>query len=369
MKEINGLRILNGFALLFAVFHGIALLFGFPFLNGWFYLLFVSLGYLISRLLKKPFWIADYGSFKERFQWGIGLLVGECVVGAYQGRADAVEQEVLGYLLLYLITSVILLRSLRHMEYYEDHQTISRINLGYLVILLGFSAILSTKVIRSAVFHGIRMIYEIIMDAISYVLSWIIYGISLILGAFFGWLEQFFQGIGLRHVLMPEMKGSVLGQAELSREELTSSLLASPFFIWLGRGVVTLVLLYLIYRILRRGSIPSPQEQGYTESREYIPKTDKERLRNPSSRYGKDSPAYEIRHYYRKFLKLCVSRKLELKDSDTTLQIQTAAETEFDNKNLYNMREIYLEVRYGEKSTDEDTADRFRNFYHKLKKG
>lgn len=65
---------------------------------------------------------------------------------------------------------------------------------------------------------------------------------------------------------------------------------------------------------------------------------------------------------------MCQAKKIDIKNSDTTLQINDKAKEYFDSNIIENIREIYIKVRYGGWSPDNTVKKEFYQLFKSLTK-
>ncbi len=78
-------------------------------------------------------------------------------------------------------------------------------------------------------------------------------------------------------------------------------------------------------------------------------------------------PVRRIREIYRRFLHLCLRRKVAIARSDTSLDVQRKSEGLFEEADSAALRRLYLKARYRE-TADEAEAEQARQLYRQLKK-
>ena len=78
-------------------------------------------------------------------------------------------------------------------------------------------------------------------------------------------------------------------------------------------------------------------------------------------------PVRRIREIYRRFLRLCLRRKVEIIRSDTSLDVQQKSAGLFEKADSAALRRLYLKARYRE-TADEEEAEEARQLYQQLKK-
>ncbi|NLY86063.1 MAG: hypothetical protein GX077_06905, partial [Tissierellia bacterium] len=75
-------------------------------------------------------------------------------------------------------------------------------------------------------------------------------------------------------------------------------------------------------------------------------------------------PKDQVRYYYRKYLNK-VRSVIEIEPSDTSLDVNNKA-TGFDRGVIEKIREIYINIRYGNKEAKAETVKEMEELYKKL---
>ena len=73
-------------------------------------------------------------------------------------------------------------------------------------------------------------------------------------------------------------------------------------------------------------------------------------------------PVRKIREIYRKFLRLCRSRSVELVRSDTSWDVERKSLPVFDQEDSEALRQLYLKARYREEANPSDAEEAARLF-------
>lgn len=308
----------------------------------------------------------------ERFQKGLMFFAAMFAIAIPTGSFGIIEAKSIPFIIIFLVTSVMLNRSMRLCQFNENTKELHKINLRYSMIIVGLSLMLSIKQVRQAMGSILHRLYDGFLELVIYLL----YGVFLAVGYGLKYVIAFVRSLLERRVIKPEaMEESefLFGNIEdLNGQDLISIISKSWIFNALAHivsGILVLLLLYMAIKLLTRRFYEKREKEEYTETREFI-KKDKEGKALGRLALPFNMRRYEeyIRYYYRKFLKLCISRDIEIKSSDTTLQINDKSTGEFDEEALHNMREAYIKVRYGEETADKQKAREFRKFFSKLKK-
>lgn len=119
--------------------------------------------------------------------------------------------------------------------------------------------------------------------------------------------------------------------------------------------------IYAIYKVIVKTGAKQYKTAEFIEEREYIknPKRKRKLFKRdklPSELKG------QIRYYYRKYLEKLIRENIDIRKSDTTLDIQTKAEEVYLDINE-KIRQIYIESRYGQKKVDREKVEEMKELY------
>lgn len=378
---MNGLRLIkvvNGCALVFAVLACVLFLADFTgLLSG--IMGFIWVAYILVCLLSYaiyPIWEVDtkkvnYGMASERFKKGMVFIAAALAVSIIGHKLGAFEEAAIPYIIIYLVSSVILLRTLRNMEYNDGDKRQDMLNLKYTVLVLGLSFFLSVKMIREAAFRALSWVYNALMDIFLFLFSWVFYGIGYLLQLMISFLKNI-QSRSMAGKMLAKFFQPGRASDDLAEErgqayfyEILSNSRVMHILVW---AAAIILIVFITVRIFRRHSNFRLQEEEYTESREFI-REEKAHTASKKATAGFNAGEYaaQIRHYYQRFLKMCVGKGIDIKNSDTTLEISKKSVPPFDPEAVTGMREIYVKVRYGGAAGDRSLSDSFRRLFKGLK--
>jgi len=323
-----------------------------------------------------------YGGSIEGFKSAVRIMILVVVVSIFLSlvspfRLATFNRLVFPSFMIYLVASVILLRTLRYLEYNPANREIDKINLRYSVGIIATSFILSLEAVRDFLFKSIYYIFRLLVDIFSILFA----GILWVFGYIFEFLFNFLEGL---HIPKPGVSGlnkkeflpgnlKIDDKAGMMRQvekgSHSSSILGNKVLL-IAIGVVILVLiLYIIVKVFRKYSFNRKEKkEDYIEVKEFIPREGKninvlERL---FSLFRPKTSIEKIRLYYRKYLQSCLERGISLRDSDTTFDIYKKSENFFNKDIIRQMRDIYIRVRYGNFISDSAQWNEFVRLYKKM---
>lgn len=361
MKRLYLLRIFSVLSLLFGTLLGV-----FPLACNILYSLaaFVLLSlmaFAFYPLLKKRLERMDYFLQKRRFKWGTVILAAAFVISLCIHGLVKTENSVIPYVLLYLVTSIVLLRTFRYVEYGGSAAEIGRVNLRDAFVLIGAAFLLSIRFVRQGLFWLLSHAYNLLVDVLYFVLYWLFNG--------FGYVIHL-TGFAL-HPKAAAPTGNGAGKPPViphsqgaAGPSLLLKILESQAFSIALHVLVLLLLVFLIYRIYRSHAQKARGIKiDYSEQKEFLTAGRQGGSRQQVSGRAVFRQADTIRRIYRKFLRLCGGAGILLKATDTTLEINEKFLDKFDIRAALKLRALYVAARYGtEKADAEDTAEMGRQY-------
>jgi len=306
----------------------------------------------------------DYLSFLDEFTKGraiLGVLLGTATLFF---RLTLLGQTSGYYILLYLITAVLLLRSLRNRHYGEGDATQGRID-GALTATYALMALLfSSNSFITFVTRLLQSVYLGAVEQVASLLAWILQPLEpgfvmMVMWADRCWtaFHQYY-GAGYRATSSP-IQGELLARA-------------APIYEIVGMLIKTLMLAGLVWLavkvFIRQYRWVRTMDQ-YTEIKESI--TDVKRLDLKSYLLSKFKPRTSkgrIRAYYAEFLQLCCKRQIALKGGDTTHDISNKAVSAFEKDAVLGLRNLYIRVRYGNDAGNREMETLAGAFLRKMKR-
>ncbi|MBC7319562.1 hypothetical protein H5T89_02855, partial [bacterium] len=336
--------------------------------------------YLLSRIVKR----LTYGSSVEEFEKVSPIVIIITIISiavslAFPDKAIIYNRAVLPYFVVYLVSTVILLRTLRYIEYSSsENKDINKVNLIYSIGIITISFLLSLPTIRTILWRGITVGFTYIISIFLMGLAWLIFGILYLFDKIVALLGRFFKPVkrGLPEIKTDELTNRILNMArmgeskEFVEKKATTSSNANQILIIIFSIVILLIVAYIAYVLFRRyESRQKPKEEDYIETKEFITIKKEEGsnvLKRILERFRPKDPIEKIRLYYKKYLLMCKEKEIGLKESDTTLDIYTKSKDFFNKEVLPRIREIYIRVRYGLENPSNETVKEFIALYKRI---
>lgn len=264
-------------------------------------------------------------------------------------RFITMESVIIPALIIYFVVSVLLLRTLRYLEYKIEDKRIVSVNFRYAIGILIVAMLLSIPKVRETLFLVFGRMFSLLYFSFVTILG----VIFIIIGYGLSWIFYFI----VRFMADRGLIGKVnVGEFELNsnlskflrllwersniQSKIVDQLLVISFYII----VIGFLILILIW-IMRRVYFTYRKEESYIEEREFLlPKINPIEIFN---KIIKRSNLGVIREYYRKYLLESKKQGVDLKHSDTSYDIYKKTCSIFDSNILRRLREIYVHVRYG----------------------
>lgn len=310
----------------------------------------------------------DYGLVAETFGKGFGLVVIIIFLMLLQDNTNLMGTNFGFYILIFLLSSIYLLRTLRYLQYNDDERELRKINLSYSLFVLIAAFVLGSAAVRGFLGYLLGRVYVGLVWFMVYLLFWlalpVIYLIKLLAHGLNvpAWKGlQTFSGV---HGPLNQVKSAGGANPVLFRE--LQSVLRVPIKI-----LLILLLFYGLLKLLQRFNDFGRETEEYRESRESIWSLGERTSLLPkiSGIFQSRNGVETIRHYYQRFLRLSLKREINILHSDTTLEINKKGEQHFDKDVLEVIRSIYIQVRYGGKPCGEETVQKFRDLLKRLVQG
>jgi len=304
------------------------------------------------------------------FEFGTGIAIASVLLffSLIMGGISLFNDVAAGYLLIYLLSGVLLLRSLRYIEHNGDVQQLRRINFRAIEIILILSITLSTEVFMGF-YQQLRGLLWIGYNGLINFVLWLLYWPLFFIGSFLSYIitnflqnpEGFPQEAG---------GGDVEGDMQnIHRNFDSTSLAESPLFRIILGVILLLVLFFILYKIYSRKATTRGVSETYTERKEVIlPNRNRNLWQAIKNRLKPKTKEDRIRMYYQDFLESLKEKGVVLLPSDTTRDFQRKGEAYFAEEELSLFRDIYIQARYGEKAIDQTTYKTAKNIHEKLMK-
>lgn len=313
-----------------------------------------------------------YYEYLDEFSKGKKLFIGLLVVSLLIMSIEVFNKEVALYAIIYLITSILLLRVLRYREHSRDYKEFNRKNIIYAAVVSIVSFILSFDRVREIIFKLISTISKYAAGAFWLAFGWFFKLIIYLLLKPFEYLKNIAERDEKKKQLINNLlknnKDQIHKKADIPNQ--------SEFMVFIYKMVVLLVvlliILFVLYKIFNNKKARKVKNFDYEETREFITgENNKEKA--PLSKFIKKlkpgTYREQIRVIYKKFILKTKKAGINIEKNDTTLDINTKAGGLYEKTLVEYLREIYIKVRYSSYEPDKETRDNFITAFKKLYKG
>lgn len=314
--------------------------------------------YLTRHLLK-----GDYRDYGYNFKKSIAFIAGLMFIFSLSESTGESYRYLLPFLIIYLLSSLILIRTLRHLDSNMDISVIQRLNRRYLIIIIITSFLVTIDKLRGVLFFIVGSIYKIIVNIVLTILYTILY---YPLNLIFYYMQKLVYSLMLRQNTQEEQPMEIVGfdLSEFIGEEY--AITESPIVDYALQVIFLILISYIIYRVIKKSGTRQEKDSEYIIEREFI-----RGLKNKTStrkRFFKPRNLQEqIRYYYRKYLVRLKSNEIIIEDSNTTLEINEMAQQIYNKQLVDEIRDIYIENRYGNKKSTKNDVKKIEELYKQIK--
>lgn len=310
-----------------------------------------------------------YGHYYDEFRKSAAILLVIIIICSLTGKFQGIMNINSPYIILYGLGSFTILRTLRLMEHAAQSSNLSRINLRYAIAIIISAFGLSIEPVREGIIKAWGFLYE------SFV--YIIILFSKIIFIVIGYGLQYI--INKLYILIMSKKPAAVkdnggvnfgNKYDKNGKYLFDNLSNNKYFhifVWV---IIAAIICMVFVKLFRKSTNRERILEECQEEKEFILEE------NDAMSYIKKLITHiavkrnnneQIRFYYSKFLKLCIDKKLSLKSSDTSLEINQKAKEHFNDSALMTLRQTYIKIRYGKYDGDKETYEEFKKTYKALK--
>lgn len=412
MNLIYLIKIINLIALIFVPFNFVFGVFGYSNRSGLIYLWLCIMGFIINYFNKKktrltvitgvvlfaPLIIAKsnlqliylgancimtmlvvlkgmntikYDLELDIFRKGVYICIGVFILSLF-GGIHLFNSYSAYYVIIYLVSSILLLRDIRFMEYNKESMEGKRINYRHSIFIVLISITLSISNVREIVVKIIKTFYNFIINIFMYLFSWLFIGIGYLISILSNIISDLIKSAGVEPK-GEELKGLsekiVLPRSE--SEVLALKVLTNPWFKIFLKIFVIAIIGFILFKIFSSMVNRENDEEDYSEEKEFISRVDRANRKTSKKFFDFIKPRSsndQIRRYYQKYMKKCIDNGIEISECDTTEEIGNKSRKRFDNTIIQGIRDIYIKIRYGEKDATKEIAKEMAEYYNNIKK-
>ena len=260
----------------------------------------------------------------------------------------------LPFMLLYFFVTIILTTSLRHRQAGLDENRNRRNILFYLGLTSILSLAASIEEFRNIFLMGFRSFSGIFSD----IFFKAVYLIATVVFFFYEKVINFIRNLPKNQD--PENAVPPEGIGE-SFEETVAEIQSSPLMENLFSILLILIIIYVLVKFIRGRRGKRKEELPFEEVREFIVNEKDSGRRKRRERFPAEHRE-QIRYYYRLYL-LKLSKKVKLEKYDTSLTVRDKGERVHEHNE--EIRKIYAEHRYTDRSADESLVRKLKEYVEK----
>ncbi len=311
----------------------------------------ILLLYIRNSLLK-----GNYHVHKDQIKRSYLLYIPLIYFKIVMDNFDMTIGEAIPFIIIYIFSSIISLRTIRHLDSNMGIKTIRRNNIRNILII--------SFILPVIFFQNLRDIVGKMLDKIVDIIYYPVQMLGQIIGFF---VEKFFglanEGLP-QEIVEEEMEEVLTGPLEemgdmVSRQAFDYTIIKNIFII-----ILLILFIYIVYRTIIRSGKSTFEEIDYLEEREYIKDNKKKKKIFKRDKFPEEFSG-QIRYYYRKFLKKIEKKGVEIEKTDSSLQINEKAKPVFQ-VNLSRIRELYINSRYSKSKVDEGDVKEMEELYKNL---
>ena len=325
---------------------------------------FLGLGTILYFYLTRSLSKGNYNNQVDSLKKSMFLLLGLFIFAFIGENLNRIIVITLPFLTIYLLSTLILIRNLRHINLGMDINLIRKSNRRYLLFIIVVSSLITMDDLRNNLFRIISNIFEVtysfIIDILFKILYYPITWILFVIEKFINWIITMGNLDNGEQIQIEMGEGEiVVGSDFITREvPLLNGALKIIFF---------LAIIYLIYRIIKRTGERKIDHANYIEEREFIKKTKDKKHKKYLTRKPKDLDG-QIRYYYERYLLMLKKSNIDISNFDTSEEINNKAKEKYSIKIINEFRNIYIKIRYGFTEGDSKTIKEMEDLYKEIKK-
>lgn len=316
---------------------------------------------------------SDYELEIDAFKKGLLLFFMMLLASIVTISVHILESYSAQYILIYLVSSVVIMRTMRLLKYSSDNIEGERVNKRYTICMIAFSAIMCIEAVKKTIIKGISFACNIIIKLIGYVLYWLIIGVGYAVEFIVNKLNKLLK-ISLNDIDDNLFKNLLEKNRTQNKKEgyLAEYIFNSPVLKIILRIALVLLILYFVLKLIKGMAIKREEENGYVEDKEFIKREKKGYgglIKKISMSIRPKNPGEYIRYYYQRFMNLCIKKGVFITNKDTTREINDKSKVEFDEGSLEDIRGIYIKTRYSKDDASKEMMENFKKNYRNIKKG
>lgn len=325
-------------------------------LNSVFFILITTI--LIVFYVKKYLNIGAHYLYVNRIKTSYLIYIPLIYIRSVIGNFNLYMAYSVPFIILYILSSIILSRTIRHLDSNMDMRNIRKNNIRNILIISVVFALVTFERLRGSLFE----IGNKILTLIYYPL----YLFGKIIGKVFDKIEIEGGIVENAEEILEQMEAEQFEIEQLEALEGVAKKQALDLVILKNiLGIILIIVaIYIIYRLIKKRGNRNYESLEYVEEREYIKESKDKEKKFKRDRYPKEL-SEQIRYYYRKFLDKLEKKDIEILKTDSSLEINDKAE-EVYGEEIDRIREIYINSRYSDRNVDKNLVQEMKDLYKKL---
>lgn len=316
--------------------------------------------FLIYAYITKSFMKGCLSEYIDKLKktYIVYVVVGVLLLVIAEGYYNFINPSI-PFIIIYLMSTTMLIRSIRHLEAGMDIKKIRQVNYRYLGAISVISLIVSLDKLRNSIFYMIKQTYLFLIDIVMKILYYPIMIIMIGVNKVIIFIQNMIRNSSNEHKQLVEKFTD-----ELPVEKNVQTVISSPTSHRLIEILLIILTIYLIYKLILKSGNRTYKGLEYTEEREYIKDPKEKKKRFFRERYPKELKG-QIRYFYRRYLEKLDNKKVQILKSDTSLEVNEKAEEVF-KEGIEKIRNIYIDSRYGDKDLDKNKVEEMKGLYKNL---
>ena len=256
---------------------------------------------------------------------------------------------------IYFISSLILLRTIRHIDSNMDVEKIRKNNIKYLMLIALVTPISASQELRNYIWIRFKYLFEKLMIIVFYPMY--------LIGKLF---DRDWEKVKVGSPLFEEVGKDTAYNLELQEATEETEILDFTSLKIIFASILFLIVVFIVYKLIMKSSTRQYSDISYTEEREFIRVTNRKKRRRwfLREKYPVDL-RNQIRFFYRKYLQRLKRENVNILKSDTSLDVNQKAREIFDS-GIDDLRKIYIKCRYSKEEITEEDVNNIKNIYSNL---
>jgi len=280
------------------------------------------------------------------------------ILGYISAKAFGLDGHIntaLPFYTIYFISSLILLRTIRHIDSNMDVEKIRKNNIKYLMLIALVTPISASQDLRNYIWIRFKYLFEKLMIIVFYPMY--------LIGKLF---DRDWRKIKVGSSLFEEVGKDTVYNLELQEVSEETEILDFTILKIIFASILFLMVVFIVYKLIMKSSTRQYSDISYTEEREFIRDTNRKKRRRwfLREKYPADLRD-QVRFFYRKYLEKLKRENVNILKSDTSFDVNQKAKGIF-GKGIDDLRKIYIKCRYSKEEITEEDVDNIKNIYHNL---